>query len=113
MSVPERSLTLAAMRTREIPAPDFSACLWGLGLNSAAPAWAQLTASIIERPYWQHRVDLFRRLPNPDGEIVFLGDGIAGEGSAVLRLRRTAEAGLDGRSTSGSTTWTAARTLRT
>ncbi len=26
--------------------------------------------------YWQHRIDLFRTLPNPEGEICFLGDSI-------------------------------------
>ena len=26
--------------------------------------------------YWKHRVDLFRTMPNPEGEICFLGDSI-------------------------------------
>lgn len=27
-------------------------------------------------PYWEHRADLFRTLPNPENEICFLGDSI-------------------------------------
>ena len=30
--------------------------------------------------YWKHRVDLFRTLPNPEGEICFLGDSITDGG---------------------------------
>jgi len=43
------------------------------GLSSADTAPAE---KIMEGAYWKHRASLFRTLPNPEGEICFLGDSI-------------------------------------
>jgi lysophospholipase L1-like esterase len=40
---------------------------------AGAPAQNNITAFSA---YWKHRVDLFQNLPNPKGEICFLGDSI-------------------------------------
>lgn len=66
--------------------------------GEAAPPAAQVTG----RPYWQHRADLFRRLPNPEGEVVFLGDSITdgGEWKALTGLPEATNRGI-----SGDTAW--------
>jgi len=43
----------------------------GVSAQEANPA-----ETIMERPYWKHKTSQFRTLPNPAGEICFLGDSI-------------------------------------
>jgi lysophospholipase L1-like esterase len=82
----------------------FIALLLGvIGLKSApASAQSHSAAEVIERPYWQHRVDLFQRLPNPEGEIVFLGDSIT-DGCEWREL--TGHSRVTNRGISGDTAW--------
>ncbi len=78
--------------------------LFGLLWLGPAPAYAQdhPAAAVVERPYWQHRADLFRRLPNPEGEIVFLGDSIT-DGCEWREL--TGLPHVTNRGISGDTAW--------
>lgn len=76
-----------------------------VGLLGVVPVLAQdaaPAAQVTERPYWQHRADLFRRLPNPEGEIVFLGDSITdgSEWKALTGLPQATNRGI-----SGDTAW--------
>lgn len=74
-----------------------------LGLESApASAQGHPAAEVVERPYWQHRVDLFHRLPNPKSEIVFLGDSIT-DGCEWQEL--TGRSRVTNRGISGDTAW--------
>ena len=52
--------------------------------------------------YWKHRVSLFRNLPNPNGEICFLGDSITDgcEWRELTGLERVTNRGI-----SGDTAW--------
>lgn len=75
--------------------------LWP-GPAPTARAQEHPAANVIEQPYWQHRVDLFRRLPDPEGEIVFLGDSIT-DGCEWRELTGLPQA--TNRGISGDTAW--------
>ena len=62
----------------------------------------QPAMQVVERPYWKHRVDLFYRLPDPLGEIVFLGDSITdgNEWREMIGLSCVTNRGI-----SGDTAW--------
>jgi len=47
-----------------------------LGLSEAVTAQDSPAEKIMEGAYWKHRASQFRVLPNPAGEICFLGDSI-------------------------------------
>ncbi|GIV62118.1 MAG: sialate O-acetylesterase [Rhodothermaceae bacterium] len=73
----------------------------GIGCLLPVPVSGQ-AAYVVQRPHWQHRVSLFRSLPNPEGEIVFLGDSIT-EGCEWQEL--TGLARVTNRGISGDTAW--------
>lgn len=76
--------------------------VFGILLVVPVSAFGQSAAAVVDRPYWQHRVDLFQRLPNPDGEIVFLGDSITdgSEWKELVGLPQVTNRGI-----SGDTAW--------
>lgn len=76
--------------------------VFGILLLVPVSAHGQSAAAVVDRPYWQHRVDLFQRLPNPDGEIVFLGDSIT-DGSEWKEL--VGQSQVTNRGISGDTAW--------
>jgi len=47
-----------------------------LSLSISCPADDSPAEKIMEGAYWKHRTSQFRALPNPEGEICFLGDSI-------------------------------------
>lgn len=57
---------------------------------------------IMESAYWKHRTDLFRTLPNPEGEICFLGDSIT-EGCDWIELIGNCK--VTNRGINSDTTW--------
>lgn len=69
----------------------------------AAVAWSQTPDNLtIFTNYWKSRADLFRRLPNLQGEIVFLGDSITdgGEWAELTENPKCINRGI-----SGDTSW--------
>lgn len=76
--------------------------VFGILLLVPVSAHGQSAAAVVDRPYWQHRVDLFQRLPNPDGEVVFLGDSITdgSEWKELVGLPQVTNRGI-----SGDTAW--------
>ena len=81
----------------------FSTLFFAVLLGTAAPATqGQSAAEVVERPYWQHRVSLFRVLPDVEGEVIFLGDSIT-EGCAWNEL--TGLPHVLNRGISGDTAW--------
>jgi lysophospholipase L1-like esterase len=76
--------------------------VFGLLLLVPVSVQGQSAEAIVDRPYWQHRVDLFQRLPNPEGEIVFLGDSITdgSEWAELVGLPQVTNRGI-----SGDTAW--------
>lgn len=67
------------------------------------PASVQAQDNISEfSPYWKHRESQFRVLPNPKGEICFLGDSIT-DGCNWTEL--TGNMNVTNRGISGDTTW--------
>lgn len=69
----------------------------------AAIAWSQTPDNLtIFTNYWKSRADLFRKLPNLQGEIVFLGDSITdgGEWTELTGNQKCINRGI-----SGDTSW--------
>lgn len=71
-------------------------------LPSLAMAQAPPAETIMESAYWKHRASLFRSLPNPEGEICFLGDSITDgcEWRELIGDDRVTNRGI-----SGDTSW--------
>ncbi len=57
---------------------------------------------IVESAYWKHRTSQFRTLPNPEGEICFLGDSITDgcEWRELTGINKVTNRGI-----SGDTSW--------
>ncbi|MCK5845773.1 MAG: hypothetical protein KAG97_13755, partial [Victivallales bacterium] len=55
-----------------------AACVIAAVSVMSAPSFSQDTPAekIMEGAYWKHKTSQFRTLPNPEGEICFLGDSI-------------------------------------
>ncbi len=75
-------------------------------LSSQVLAQSNIT---IYTSYWEHRADLFKRLPNKDGEICFLGDSIT-DGCEWAEL--TGDPRCTNRGISGDTAWGVLRRLK-
>ncbi len=82
-----------------LPALLMAALLGGASVPAAS---AQHASDVTERPYWQHRVSLFRVLPDIEDEVIFLGDSIT-EGCAWSEL--TGLPHVLNRGISGDTAW--------
>ena len=73
-----------------------------LTLPSECLAQQSKAEQIVDSPYWKHRTDLFRTLPNPENEICFLGDSITDgcEWRELIEIKSVTNRGI-----SGDTAW--------